>query len=190
MIIQVYRDFLRPGCDDAYLEIERDAARLCLELKCPHPFLTIESLSGPKEVWFLNGYESTAEVETVREAYGRNPGLTDALAQIAQRKADLIGEPLNVLATYRPSLSRGHLWTLGEGRFLVIGIGPGDDAGSGTVFETDDGMEFVVTPAQSRGDADALRADMGSNAQVFAVRPDLSLPSPDWVAGDPAFWAE
>ena len=36
-ILQIYRDFLRPGTDDAYREIEEEAARICARFKCPNP---------------------------------------------------------------------------------------------------------------------------------------------------------
>ena len=44
-ILQVYRDFLKAGSDAAYERIEQDAQRICFELKCPHPYVGIESLA-------------------------------------------------------------------------------------------------------------------------------------------------
>jgi len=44
-ILQIYRDFLEPGAETAYREIEEDAARICSRLKCPNPYLAIESPS-------------------------------------------------------------------------------------------------------------------------------------------------
>lgn len=54
-ILQIHREALKPGTDAAYREIEEDTARICRELKCPHPYLAIESLTGPHEVWYFNG---------------------------------------------------------------------------------------------------------------------------------------
>ena len=53
MILQIYREPLKPGSEDAYRAIEEDTARVCANLKCPHPHLAMESLTGPREVWWL-----------------------------------------------------------------------------------------------------------------------------------------
>jgi len=51
-LLYVYRDFVRPGAEARYIEIEQDAARICRDLKCPHPYIGIESLTGPKQCWW------------------------------------------------------------------------------------------------------------------------------------------
>src|SRR6185503_445911 len=109
-VLQIYRDFLRPGSDDAYREIEEEAARICARFKCPNPYLAIESLTGPKEVWYLNGYRSAAHQTAVYDGYRNNAPLNRALDVIPKRKANLILAPLDVLAAHRPDLSRGQPW--------------------------------------------------------------------------------
>jgi hypothetical protein len=37
-ILQIFREPLKPGSEAAYKTVEDDTARLCVELKCPHPF--------------------------------------------------------------------------------------------------------------------------------------------------------
>ncbi len=54
-ILQIHREGLKPGSEVAYREVEENAARICAELRGPHPYLAIESLTGSKEVWFFNG---------------------------------------------------------------------------------------------------------------------------------------
>ena len=45
---------------------------------------------------------------------------------------------------------------------------------------------YVLRPVRTRREAEALaRRD---NARVFAVRPSWSMPAPEWVVADPAFW--
>src|ERR1700736_2146676 len=74
-ILQIYRDLLKPGSRAAYSEVEQDIARACAELGFPHPYLAIEPLTGPEEVWFLNGWESAAEQKQVADAYAKNAPL-------------------------------------------------------------------------------------------------------------------
>ena len=78
-ILQIHRELLRPGREAAYQEIEEDTARIYGRLGCPHPYLTIEALTGSKEVWFFNGYDSLAESERVVKAYSENSPLMAAL---------------------------------------------------------------------------------------------------------------
>jgi hypothetical protein len=45
-ILQIYREALKPSQETAWAAIEQQKTRICLELKCPHPYLGIEWLSG------------------------------------------------------------------------------------------------------------------------------------------------
>ncbi len=187
-ILQIHREALNPGSEAAYRENEEDTARICAELGSPHAYLGIESLSGPKEVWFFNGYESAAEQKQVYDDYAKNATLMAALLKNSRRKASLTGEPVNVFANYRQDLSRGVPWILGRGRFLVIAVTKSTPRINGTVFEAGDGTRFIVLPAQSRKEADALAAAAGPESQVFAVRPAWSFPAKEWIAMDSVFW--
>ena len=187
-ILQIHREALKPGSEAAYRENEEDTARICAELGCPHPYLGIESLTGSKEVWFFNGYESWAEQKQVVDDYAKNATLMAALGKNSRRKASLTGEPVNAFANYRKDLSRGVPWILGQGRFLVITVIKSNPRIEGTVFEAADGTRFIVMPVQTRSEADAAAAVAGPESRVFAVRPSWSFPTKEWIAADSAFW--
>ena len=85
-ILQIYRDFLTPGREAEYKALEEEAARICAELAFPHAHLAIESLTGPKEVWWLNAFGSEAERRQVTEDYAKKPALVAALAGITSRR--------------------------------------------------------------------------------------------------------
>jgi len=189
-LLYVAREFVKPGAEARYIEIEQDAARICRELKCPHPYIGIESLTGPKQCWWFNGFANDAELKQTGDAYKTNQPVTAALAEIVKRKADLISGSSEMTAKYRSESSRGARWTVGQGRFLVITATKGDARQQGTVFQGDDGTRFVITPAHTREEADAKRAEAGPDANVFAVRPDLSMPAEAWRVADPEFWRE
>jgi hypothetical protein len=187
-ILQIHREALKPGSVAAYGSVEEDITRICLELECPHPYLGIESLTGPKEVWYFNGYGSAAEQKKVSDDYAKNERLLTRLTEASNRKAAFTHTPVNVFATYRQDVSRGTPWLLGRGRFLVIAVTKSHRSIDGTVFEALDGTRFVVLPARTRDRADALAAATGPEAMIFAVRPTWSTPAKEWVEADPQFW--
>jgi hypothetical protein len=187
-ILQVFREPLKPGVEAEYRAIEEDTARIAVKLGCPHPYLGAESLTGPKEVWWFNGYESQDEVTQVEAAYKNNAALMAALQQSSERKSALTLPPIDVFANHRPDVSRGTPWSIGQGRFLAITRTKNRLTIDGTVFETPDGMRFIVTAARTREEADAKAAVAGQDTHVFAVRPEWSFPAEEWVAADPEFW--
>jgi transposase InsO family protein len=64
-ILQVYREPLKAGVRAEYDRLESETARQCAQLRCPHAYLGLESLTGPKEVWWFNGYDSEADRKRV-----------------------------------------------------------------------------------------------------------------------------
>jgi hypothetical protein len=186
-ILQIFREALESGSKDAYRRIEERTARLSAELGCPHPYLGIESLTGSKEVWWLNGYTSAAERKQVVDDYSRNTRLLAALKENSQRKASLTGKAAEIFANYRPGLTVGVPWILGHGRVPVITVMKSNRRINGPVFEATDGTRFVM-PARTRKEANAVAAAAGPASNVFAVRPSWSFPAKEWVAGDKLFW--
>jgi hypothetical protein len=60
---------------------------VCIGLGVPRPYLGIESLTGSKEVWYLNGFASAGELAKVTEAYGKKPELAAAMNRFARQRA-------------------------------------------------------------------------------------------------------
>jgi hypothetical protein len=188
-ILYISREFWKPGHEAALNRIEAEAARICIGLGVPHPYLGIESLTGSKEVWYINGFASTEELARVTEAYSKKPELLAAMNRFAQQRAEFNSQPNSEgPATYRPELSRGARWKMGQERFLVISLTRGNPLSDGTVFESQDGVRFVVLAAKTRTEADAKLSAAGPDAKIFAVRPEFSMPAAAWVACDPSFW--
>jgi hypothetical protein len=187
-ILQIYREPLKPGSEAAYHAIEEATARISAELECPHPYLGLESLTGSKEVWWFNGYTSSAEQRKVYDEYARNTRLLATLQENSKRKASVTLKPLEVFTNYRQDLSVGTPWILGHGRFLVITVTRNNRRIAGTVFEAPDGTRFIVTSTQTRQEADAAKALAGPESNIFAVRPSWSFPAKEWIAADSLFW--
>jgi hypothetical protein len=189
-ILQIVREPLKPGREAAYDAIERDQATTSKAFGCPHPYMAAETLTGSKEVWWFNAYESEHDRQRVYDAYATNAPLLEALQKNGAAKANLTLPAIEVFARYRSHGGADEPWTVGHGRFLVIAVTRDDRMIDGTVFEAGDGMRYVVRAARTRADANALRARVGTEAIVLAVRPNWSFPDPSWLAADPLFWTE
>jgi hypothetical protein len=187
-MLLICREPLKAGGEAAYSAIETETARMAAALGCPHPYLGAECITGSTEAWWFNGFESAAEKSQVADDYARNEPWMTALVRNSKRKADFTLAPIEMLAAYREELSAGPPWILGAGRFLVMTMTRGDARTSGTVFETHDGLRFIVTPARTREAADSTQALAGPETCVLAVRPAWSFPAKEWIAADPPFW--
>jgi hypothetical protein len=187
-LLQIVREPLKPGSDTAFNAIEQERARVSAMLGCPHPYLGAESVTGSKEVWWLNGYQSSAEQKQVYDAYAKNAPLMEAFQQSAKPKAELTLKPIEMFVRYRADLSAGTPWLLGHGRYLVITVTRSAARLTGTVFADPDGTRVFVTPAETWHEAQAAKASAGPEATILAVQPSWSFPAPDWIAADPAFW--
>lgn len=182
----IYRDSLKRGVDSAYGTIEDDGARICADLRCPNPYLAIESLSGPREAWWLNVFTSQADTTRVANVYATNRPLSDALAAVAKRKAALIGTPVQGFAVYHHELSLGPAWPVAGARYIVVTLTRSRRQRDGSVWAMADSTLYVLRPVRTRREAEALAQQDG--ARVFAVRPNWSMPAPEWVRADPGFW--
>jgi hypothetical protein len=187
-ILEIYRDFVKPGREAQFKAVEEDAARICAELSFPHHHLAIESLAGPSEVWWLNGFDSQAEIQQVRDDYARNPALVAALGGIGPRREPLIQSSVDLFATYRADLSLGAPWRIAGTRLFVVTVTPNDPPGGSSVFEAPDGTRFGFRPAATPLEAEAVAATVTPGARIFAVRPHWGMPAPEWIAADPEFW--
>ena len=167
-ILYISRDYLKADAVAANRKLERRAERLCRTLDFTHPYLTVESVSGPAEMWYLNGFDSQAEVEKLTREYQQNTKLLAALNDITQQKVALKRQDsTDEFAHYRADLSRGDPWIIGRGRFFVIVFFDGEPTLNGTVFEMKNGSKMSVRTAQSSSDAHVLAASAGSTARVF-----------------------
>ncbi|HXT17055.1 MAG TPA: hypothetical protein VN706_15545 [Gemmatimonadaceae bacterium] len=182
----VYRDSIRSGVDSAYRSIENDGAQICADLRCPNPYIGLESVDGVHEAWWINTFASEADTARVAKVYATDGALSRALGGIAQRKAALIGTPVQSFAVYRPDLSRGPAWSIAGTRFIVASVTRGGRPIVGSVWVTLDSTRYILRAFRTRAEAAAAaRADGG---RVFALRPNWSMPAAEWVHTDPEFW--
>ena len=187
LILQIFRETLKPGCEADYEIVEDEVAALCVRLGGPHPYLALEQMTGPRQVWWLNLFESEADRLRVEQAYLANRPLMAALEVSGQRKAVLTKRHVNVFASYRPDLSSLGPRPWVGARFLVSTITAGPPRRSAAVFETVDGLRYIFEPFRT-GDEAAAAGGRGEG-QILAVQPRWGLPGRDWTEADPEFWA-
>ena len=168
-ILEIYRDYLKADAVAENRKLERRAEHLCRILGFSHSYLTIESVSEPAEMWYLNGFDSQAEVDKLTREYQQNTKLLAALNDITQRKVALKRQDsTEEFAHYRSDLSSGDPWIIGRGRFLVIVFFDGEPPPlNGTVFEMKNGSRMLVQTTRTSSEARALAASACSNARVF-----------------------
>ena len=88
-ILYISRDYLKADAVAANRKLERRAEHLCRTLGFTHPYLTIESVSGLAEMWYLNGFDSQAEVDKLTREYQQNTKLLAALNELLSERSHL-----------------------------------------------------------------------------------------------------
>jgi hypothetical protein len=185
MILQIYREYVKTGCEAEYAALEQETARIAMTLRCPNPYLAAESLTGPKVVWWFNAYASPEAQKQVALDYMKNAQLMDQLQRNSARKSPWTYDASDMFAYFKPQDSTGIAWEPGRGRYLSITEGNEAEKTTGTVFETPDGLRFVIAAYATRAEANVH----SPRAHLLAVRPEWSFPSRQWIDGDPQFWA-
>jgi hypothetical protein len=187
-ILLIHRDGLKPGIEATYRAIEEDAARICADLKCPHPHFALESLTGPKEVWWLNALDSETDKQRVIDAYKSNRPLSEALAAITKRREGLLTTDVEFFVGYRPDSSRSGTWKVAGVRFFAVTVTRKDPPKAGAAFQAPDGSWFVFRALKARDEVGAMAASVNPDTTIFAVRPYWGLPAKEWIDADPDFW--
>jgi hypothetical protein len=177
-VVEIYREVLRPGGSFAhYRALEDSAARLCRELGCPHPYLGLESVSGVKEVWYLNFFESQSDVDRVGKLYAAVPRLNELLGRFVAEKASLVTAS-NIFA--RLQKHPRTRWQLAGARFLVAVVPATSTVGDAANYVDSSGASFAFAFASTRAEANDLVRRLGRNARVLEIKPAWSLPHGSW----------
>jgi pimeloyl-ACP methyl ester carboxylesterase len=187
-LLLIVQERLRAGQAEAYGDNESQIARVCARFKCPHPYLALESVETPKEVWWLTMFASEADKDRVEREFARNEPLMAELRPLSSRKPMFTHTPMSLLTRHRPELGTRTSFNVIGARFFVITTSDKRSKAGGAVFESPDGRHIAFAPAASRGDADQIAAREGAGTAIFAVQPRWSFPADAWITADPEFW--
>jgi hypothetical protein len=126
-ILEIYRDQVKPGKMADYTRLEGEAARACAHASI-WPYLAMQAVTGPQEVWFVSGFDSYAAMEKSAEPFVRNAGLAAELGKMMEAKAALVNDPHTVILEYREDLGRNKGLVSAQARFFnvtVVRVYPG-----------------------------------------------------------------
>src|SRR5215467_14588524 len=120
-LLQIYRDPVKPSRMAEYSRIEGEAAQACARAST-WPYITIQSITGPQEVWFISGFDSYAAMEHSAEPFARNAALGAELNRLLEAKTNLVTDPRAVYAHYRDDLSSSAGLIPPRTRFFTVTI--------------------------------------------------------------------
>jgi len=180
-VIRVHIDVLKPGAEQDFAKLAEEGARNCAQSHCSTGYLMIESVTEPKEVWVLNGFDSLEAAQAAGVATG-------ALGDASRKQAFLGKPPEDLLASWVAALSGRPDWEMPGGRFLVISHTRGQPGAVGTVYAAEDGSLFEIRSAASLDEAKFKLTRGDPTARIFEIHPGWGVPAKDWIAADPGFW--
>jgi hypothetical protein len=149
-ILQVFRDQVKPGKMAEYARLEGEAAQACVRAGT-WPYVTIQAITGPQEVWFVSGFDSYAAMEKSAEPFARNATLGAELNRIMEAKTPLVNDPHTVFLEYREDLGRNTGLVRAQTRFFnvtIVRVYPGHEK------EFEDGQRIVRAVRERAGTAD------------------------------------
>jgi hypothetical protein len=186
-ILRIARYRLKPGTEAAVRNLQKQVALAMARWPGPHPFLCAESLTGPKEIWCLSGFQSPDEHREAAESLESNEALRLALHRIEGQLHVLTGSPAVILAHHCVGNRCWRPWLMGRGRFLIVASGQ-RPISEGTVYESPEGVRYRISSTRARRHAEILAAAAGLDANLFAVRPTWGMPALSWTRADRVFW--
>jgi hypothetical protein len=117
-ILQIYREPVKPGKMAEYKRLEAEAAMACSRANT-WPYVTMEGISGPQEVWFVSGFDSYAAMERSAGPFVRNATLANELSRIMDTKSNLVAESRAVFLRYRQELGNNRGLMRPQTRFFT-----------------------------------------------------------------------
>jgi hypothetical protein len=119
--LQIYRDPVKPGKMAEYKRVEGEAAMACSRANT-WPYMTLQAVSGPQEVWFVSGFDSYAAMERSAEPFVRNAALAGDLGRIMDAKSNLVADPRTVFLRYREDLGHNRGLMRPQTRFFTATV--------------------------------------------------------------------
>src|SRR3954451_10396123 len=102
-VIKIIREDIKPGRDAAHEVVEQGYVRVLAKVKYPHYF-ALTTVTGPNEVWFVEGYPSFDAVGTMRDTIDSSPFKAE-LDKLDSEDGELKTGGRTLLAGYEKDLS-------------------------------------------------------------------------------------
>jgi hypothetical protein len=186
-LLQLVRERIASGHEADYDTIERAIAQACRALAAPHPYLALQNVNDPREIWWINRFASPAQRQQVVDAYAANVALMNEMGGLGARKASCVESSTDLLLRSSGPDHESHA-ALGHMACLVADWARDRGRTDVWTFDGNDGIQLAISPAESVPAARARADGLGPEAIVLAVVPAWSLPSPAWITANAALW--
>ncbi|HVP43686.1 MAG TPA: hypothetical protein VMS96_09640 [Terriglobales bacterium] len=119
-VLQIVREEVKPGKGPAHQKHEAAWSQAFTKAGYPHN-LTISSVTGPSEDWFITGFGSFAEWEKLNKRMDE-PAFSNVMETFMPKESEYVSETRMITARYRPELSYRPDFKLGEYRYFSVAL--------------------------------------------------------------------
>jgi hypothetical protein len=121
-MIQIYREEVKPGKTAAHSKTEAAFVRDFKAAKASPNYITLVSITGPDEAWFIARYDSYAAYGADMKATDSNPALKAEVDRDTAADGELLSASRGIVARYRADLSYRPGVSIPLARYLTISI--------------------------------------------------------------------
>src|SRR5581483_8200367 len=118
-ILQIIREEVKPGKTAAHDKHEAAWTQALVRAKFPAYTLTVTTVTGPSESWFLSGFDSWAEMAKVEKAVENGPSGA-VMQQFGPAEAEYVNNTRSLVASYVEDLSYRPNFNIGEYRYFMV----------------------------------------------------------------------
>ena len=129
-VLQILREEVKAGRAAAHQKWETGWPRAFAKANWPTNYLTVVSVTGPSEAWFMTGYESFAAWGKDTEALDRNVAFKTEYDRLSEGDAQFLSGGRSIVGAFREDLSTPVPVVLPKMRYfrvLTFRIGPGHE---------------------------------------------------------------
>src|SRR5713101_8201922 len=105
-VLHIFSEEIKLGKGIAHEQLRGEIERVLKRNRWPRTYLTMTSISGPRESWSLTAYDSFEDWEKDQQAAQRNTALMAELTPLLEKEGEYITSAYSVVAVCRQDLSR------------------------------------------------------------------------------------
>jgi hypothetical protein len=119
-ILSIIREDSKPGKTRAHRNHEAAWTQAFIHAGGFPYSLTVSSVTGPDEDWFMTGFETFAALEKFNDTFDRNPAYQKIMDTYAPKESDFVSETRTIVARYHPEMSYKPEFELGEYKYFNV----------------------------------------------------------------------
>jgi len=124
-LLRIVREQIKEGHEVAHEAIEKKEVEASRKANLPWFIMAMEAVTGPTEVWFVQPFDSHADIRKAFEELGKRPALGAELEPLNRQDGEQRVGSRTLIARYRPEMSYRadeFVQTLPKMRFIHIVI--------------------------------------------------------------------